>query len=274
MPILVALQQSIRVGVVLIKTYYNTIIGTLTLILSLLVLYISINTSDTAKTFFPKDFIQVSPITGEVIKSDVLPKKITEVTYAITDRTIPSSGLSSADIIYEYSDKSDKIFCKALFYSNEPPVNSLNKKDNILLRTVPKFNFIDVIDMPRDFTRSATSIFVTLSYNISSNFLYENNQYIHFRNKDIDIDKITSKPITVSNVIVQFSENTDINSPFDIQGSGKGLLFYGGKVVDIKWLKEKDNPIKLVDEEGNPMSLLRGQTWWIIVKDPTSVVYN
>lgn len=258
---------------ILIKIY-NTIIGTLTLILSCLVLYISLSKLDALKTFIPKDFIQVSPITGKVIKSDSLPKRITEVTYTLTDKSTPSSGLSAADIIYEYFDKSDNFFCKALFYSNMPQGNSGDNKTDISLRTVPKFNFIDGIDMSRDFTKSATSIFITLSYNISSNFIYENNQYSHFRNEDKNIDRITSKPITVSNIIVQFSDNTDINSPFDIKGKGKGLLFYGGKVADIKWLREGSNPIKLVDEDGNPVSLLRGQTWWIIAKDPTCVVYN
>jgi hypothetical protein len=261
-------------GVIFIKIYYNTVIAILTLILSCLVLYISVSKLAALKTFIPRDFLQVSPITGEVIKSDTLPKKVAEVTYTLTDKSTPSSGLSAADIVYEYFGKSDKIFCKALFYSNIPPENTLNSKSSISLKTIPKFNFIDVIDMPRDFTRSATSIFVTLSYNISSNFIYENNQYTHFRNKDKDIDKISSKPITVSNIIVQFSNTTDLNSPFDIQGKGKGLLFRGGKVVDIKWFKDGSNPIKLVDEEGNPVSLLRGHTWWVIVKDPTSVVYN
>ena len=50
--------------------------------------------------------------------------------------------------------------------------------------------------------KNATSIFITFNEDSSSNFLYENGEYYHYR--DLCIDRDNDTPVKLSNVIVQF----------------------------------------------------------------------
>jgi hypothetical protein len=253
----------------------NIAIYTLSIVLSCLVCYIAFKTLLTAKNYVPENSIHVSPLTGERIKPAFINNTPFEVTYTTSENTVSLDGISNAEIIYEYLDKSRVPYYKALFEKN-PPIksNPIVSIDSIQNRLLPKLNFIDSIDLPKDFTRSAGSIFVSLSYNLFSNFIYEDDTYHHYRDTYKDIDKSTSKEVAVSNVVIQFVKaNIEISSP-QVSGNGKGLLFRGGKVIDIKWDRQKSQPIKVIDEEGNPVSLIRGKTWWIIIHENSSVAYN
>lgn len=254
---------------------FNIIIYSLCIVLSCLVCYIAFKTLLIAKNYTPQNSILVSPLTGERIRPAFINNSPFEVTYSTAENTVSLDGISNAEIIYEFLDTNGIPYYKALFHKN-PPVkaNPIISIDSVPLKLLPKLNFMDSIDMPKDFTRSAGSIFVTLSYNLFSNFIYEDDSYHHYRDTYKDIDQTTTKPITVSNVIVQFvNENDEIHSPH-VSGKGKGLLFRGGKVIDIQWDREKEKPVKVVDEEGKPISLIRGKTWWIIIHENSSVAYN
>ena len=171
-------------------------------------------------------------------------------------------------------DINGQVYNKALFHDKIPKKSyPIIKVENVAERDLPELNFIDDIDLPSDYTKPVKSIFTTLSYNIFSNFIYEDNKYVHYRDSLKDIDETNSKSITVSNIIIQFNTYNNIN-PSKSEGSGKGLLFCGGKVMNIKWDKEKKAPIKLIDELGNPVYLLRGHTWWLLLKDATSLAYD
>lgn len=257
------------------NTNFRITIFGLCIILSCIICYIAFKSFFTTKTYVPKNSIHVSPLTGERIKSAFLENTPFEVTYTAVENTISLDGISNAEIIYEYLDSHGVPYYKALFQKSLPakskPIISI---DSFPTKLLPKLNFIDNIDLPKDFTKSAESIFVALSYNLFSNFIYEDDCYHHYRDTYKDIDNSTSKPITVSNVIVQFvNKNVEILSP-QVLGSGKGLLFRGGKVIDIKWDRSKNKPIKVIDEEGNSISLIRGKTWWIIIHENSSVAYN
>jgi Protein of unknown function (DUF3048). len=198
-----------------------------------------------------------------------------EVTYTANDENIRLKGISNAELTYEYVNNDGKPFYKALFSKSVPsrsdPITSI---DNTTDSSFPKINYIDLTELPNKYKKAAHSIFVKLYYNLSSNFIYENGLYYHFRDKYKDIDGANLRPITVSNVVIQFvSQDVNINT-YKIAGNGKGLLFCGGKVIDIKWNKEKTNPIKIVDEHGTPISLIKGSTWWIVLHENSSVAYN
>lgn len=253
----------------------NLFIYILSIILSCLICYIAVTILITAKTYVPKNSIYVSPLTGERVKPALVNSSPYEVTYTTSENTVSLNGISHADIIYEYLDTVGTPYYKALFTKN-PPIksNPIVSIESIPFNLLPKLNFMDEFDLPKDFTRSAGSIFVALNYNLFSNFIYEDDSYHHYRDTYKDIDNLTSKPIAVSNVVIQFvKEDIKITSP-QITGTGKGLLFRGGKVIDIKWDKEKNKPIKVLDENGNPISLIRGKTWWIIIHENSSVAYN
>lgn len=224
--------------------------------------------------YVPKNSINVSPITGERLEAVYQNvKNPMEVTYMNSNETDGFAGMGDADIVYEYMNGETMIY-KAIFYNKMPEKKfPITHMDNINLDALPKFNFLDMIDLSLENRKNATVLFISFSPEFYSNFVYEDGLYYHFKNNVKDTDENTNKPISISNIIIQL---VDESSPYlskDIDGKGDGLLFCGGKVMNIKWNKES-KPIKITDEQGNDVSLLRGKTWWIIVKKNTSVVYK
>ncbi|MFD3155655.1 DUF3048 C-terminal domain-containing protein [Haloimpatiens sp. FM7330] len=221
----------------------------------------------------PNIDINISPFTGKRLHKKVPPKNSIQVIYKLDNKTYDIDGLSNADIIFEYINSNNKIIYKALFYDNIS--NELDKSSQVnenTLKDLPKFNFVDIIDLNNNYKKSANSIFISFDEFTSSNFIYKNGQYCHYRNTKEDVDKKLNKPIQVSNVLVQFLKpEMDRDNPI---GCGDGLLFCGGRVIDIKWNKKGDTPIQITDKKGKPISLMRGSTWWILINENSSVAYN
>ena len=113
--------------------------------------------------------------------------------------------------------------------------------------------------------QKASYIFITLDYNIFSNFIYEKGNYTHYRNTKADLDAIDYKPVLVSNIIIQYTDNQKgIVNLYEL-GHGKGILFCGGKAIDIEWESDGVSPIKITDTKGNDVTLLEGKVWWVIL---------
>ena len=262
-------------GGVTIKGIVNSTIYILVIILSGMICFIALRTMSLAKARIPRNSVFVSPVTGERVTSVSTGIKPIEVTYIPVKSSTALNGISNAALIYEYIDKTGKPCYKALFHDKAPgKSSSMTSIESTSDRHLPKFNFIELKNLPKDYIRPARSVFVNLGNTVFSNFLYENGQYYHYRDTFKDIDKAASKQVAVSNIIVQFiGEGIKVDSPY-IEGSGKALLFSGGRVIDIKWDKNKNKPIKVVDEEGKPISLLKGSTWWILTPENSSVAYN
>lgn len=256
------------------KTIYDYIAYTLFGILIFIILFNFFKIIYHKMTYIPPNSINVSPITGERIEPVYNSEKTpVEVTYIYTENLKEASGLSDANIIYEYLDGSNSLVRKAIFYDKVPKNNyPVNNIDNISLSSLPKFKFLDTLDV-KDFPQSAKYIFVNFNNDISSNFIFEDGLYYHFQNTFKNIDKESNKQISVSNIIVQYVDKKESYLSKDITGSGEGVLFCGGKIIKIKWNKDS-NPIKITDEKGNPVSIIRGNTWWILLKNDNSVIYK
>ena len=96
-------------------------------------------------------------------------------------------------------------------------------------------------------------------------------------------DQETEEQIELSNVIVQFAAETPIvgddksRLEYEIIGSGSGLVFIDGKVVEVTWTKEeRDSRTIFYDLNGEEMEFNRGQIWVAIVPDRNveQVVFN
>ena len=203
------------------------------------------------------------------------------VFYSSKDGQISSNGLSQADYIFEYLNPNGSIYYQAIFQKKLPEnITSTEKYNSIFL--APEFNYKSIDNIPLNFTKPAGSIFVNFnsllsssSSLVSSNFIYSNGKYYHYKDKSKDIDGLNNAPVCVSNVIIQIS-NTSVteNNLNSIKGNGKGYLFTGGRGIEIKWNKEDSNPIKISDSNNNPVFLTNGSIWWIIIDSESSVVYN
>ncbi|MEJ5186185.1 MAG: DUF3048 domain-containing protein [Candidatus Geothermincolales bacterium] len=97
-------------------------------------------------------------------------------------------------------------------------------------------------------------------------------------------DLKTGKQLAPANVIVQFVkvQNSSLRdaagSPVPVSqvvGSGRCLVFSGGKVFVGRWKKgNRNSPTSFTDEEGRPILLRPGQTWIHLVGEDFRVDYR
>jgi len=251
---------------------------TLTLLALCLFIFLTISSNKAASAY---DFSGTAPANSNfnTLKASVPKSKI--VFYPSKNGQISSKGLSQADYIFEYLNPNGSIYYQAIF-DKELPKNITPTENHNSVFLMPEFNYKTSENIHLSLTKPAASIFVTFSSLlssssslVSSNFIYSNFKYYHYKDKSKDIDELNNTPVCVSNVIVQIS-NTPVteNNLNSIKGNGTGYLFTGGKGVEIKWNKEDSNPIKILDSNNNPVFLNKGSTWWIIIDNDSSVVFN
>lgn len=90
-------------------------------------------------------------------------------------------------------------------------------------------------------------------------------------------DQATGKQITANNVVVMWAKYTEathdmvgsVTWDIDMGGEGDVSVFKNGKRYDGTWKADRKTPPRFVDDEGNPIKLHVGRTWFQVV--PTSV---
>jgi hypothetical protein len=96
-------------------------------------------------------------------------------------------------------------------------------------------------------------------------------------------DQETQEQIRLSNVIVQFAVENPIAGDdksrleYELVGSGNGLVFMDGRVIETTWTKEgRDDRTLFYDKNGDQIQFNRGKFWISIVPDRNvdQVVYN
>jgi hypothetical protein len=96
-------------------------------------------------------------------------------------------------------------------------------------------------------------------------------------------DRENNEQVTVKNLLVQFVEESPIvNDPkgrldYELVGSGTGLVFVDGRVIEVTWNKEeRDSRTIFYDSDGEEMKFNRGKFWISVVPDRNieQVVYN
>ena len=106
----------------------------------------------------------------------------------------------------------------------------------------------------------------------------ENNSYLRYTGYDPSGEPIshrdqdTDGQIEVKNVIVQFADEIPVEGDdknrlsYDLVGSGTGLVFMDGTVVEVTWSKaDRDSRTLFYDINGDEMNFNRGQFWISIV---------
>lgn len=259
----------------MLKNHFSIVIYILSTIL-VLILSIFIYRIITHITYASvHDEINISKYTGQRLYTPYLEKSSKIATYTNTSKGAPLIGLSSADVVLEFLSNSSGITYKAIF--NKAAAKNINGAVNLKDYSnscLPKFNFSDNITLADIKGRNATNIFITFNEGSSSNFLYQNGEYYHYRG--LNIDKDNDSPVKLSNVVVQFINGTITNDETltSSENQGSGLLLCGGMAQDIKWSRKENSPIKISDEKGREVSLMPGTTWWIFIDKDSSVAYD
>lgn len=252
---------------------WNVIIYILIVILVILILYDLYKlTTRYNSDKIHHNSINVSPITGQRIQPVTTSNTLLEVKYSNL-KLKNLMNINDADIIYEtYNEEKDVLRYSAVFYNKKVKIHdSIEVIKTMDLSNLPKFNFMDTVELPKyNFLSDCDTIFIKFSLNRNSSFTYNGEGYLHYSDTIIDKHFITNQPLIFSNVIVQFVNSTEESSKdvFSYSGSGEGLLFCGGKVQPIYW---NDNKFFLSDKT-TPITLMRGNTYWIIATRNTEVI--
>jgi len=111
-------------------------------------------------------------------------------------------------------------------------------------------------------------------------YLPDENKYLRFmgyEDGDVPIphlDGDTKEQIEVTNLVVQFVAESPIvgddknRLAYQLVGSGLGLVFVDGKVIEVTWTKEsRDERTMFYDLDGNEIKFNRGKFWVSVVPD-------
>ena len=122
------------------------------------------------------------------------------------------------------------------------------------------------------------SIKYNQKYSVSYEYDVKSNTYFRYVNSKLQKDSRTLKPLSVSNVIIQYISVNKISSDkegrleIDVIGEGVARVFYGGSYFLTKWIKKsKEHPTLYYDNQGNLLELNKGKIWIELVSKETQI---
>jgi hypothetical protein len=131
----------------------------------------------------------------------------------------------------------------------------------------------------------ANSVYVDFSENIDFDANYEydpvNNNYKRFMGGIAHIDYAINEQISPANIIIQrvpregYYPSGYGRIKIDMVGEGEMMLFQNGELIEGTWKKEfRDDQTQWLNELGEPITLVRGQTWVELVPGKRVVSYE
>ncbi len=115
-------------------------------------------------------------------------------------------------------------------------------------------------------------------YNVVFGFLKENSCYLRYERDTTHRDAITGIKLCPTNVIVQITDMEVIDDIGRLKirtlGTGKSLLFSGGKMITGTWSKKGGETTNFLDEKGVPFSVLPGQTWIVVIDSEKKILHE
>jgi len=92
-------------------------------------------------------------------------------------------------------------------------------------------------------------------------------------------DQATGKQLSANNVVVMWADYTEathdmvgsVTWDIDMGGEGKASVFKNGKRYDGTWKADRKTPPTFTDEEGNPIKLHVGRTWFQVVPEDVKI---
>jgi hypothetical protein len=126
----------------------------------------------------------------------------------------------------------------------------------------------------------ANSVDILFGDSYDAGFEYDSNnkKYTRYQRGSKHLDQLNNKPLSPSNIIVQYTDMEVIDDigRLDIrtEGSGKSRFFSQGKTIPGTWKKTMAGVTAFLDNSGVPYPLLPGQTWIIIIDSSSKVQYE
>lgn len=130
---------------------------------------------------------------------------------------------------------------------------------------------------------AATKLTMNFSGSHTTGFVYDEQTRLYSASQygRDHVDGNTGKPMTYANVISLNTkqwgvfDGTYTRSFYQLIGEGKGHFATGGKIVPIKWSREKaEDPFVFMFEDGTPITLSVGTTYVGVAADTVSMSYE
>lgn len=164
-----------------------------------------------------------------------------------------------------------------LFTTPEKFLGYLENKKYNLSTNIPKMNFTTTLE-PAPSVHNFTIPYKPPEYEVTYIYQPSQNNYQRLVDGTTQVDANTNQVLTVKNVVVIFTDITPIpNDPLlrvelRTLGTGKAQVYTGGRMYEGNWHKDTpDSMIELVDNNGAPLPLQPGNTWFSVVDSSTVI---
>lgn len=129
---------------------------------------------------------------------------------------------------------------------------------------------------------TANTIFANFSSELfATSYAYdkESNSYLRSlagaAHNDREEGQINPKSIVVLKVTTQSRGGADGYEDVVTNGSGQAYIFQNGSAQEVTWRKDgRTEPLRLIDQDGKDVSLVRGQTWVAAITERGSVSWQ
>lgn len=151
-------------------------------------------------------------------------------------------------------------------YTNFKNIDALNKQKKF---TKSEFKSFPRVDGKAGAEPDATSVTINFSsptYNTQYRYSKKTNTYARYLagepHKDREKGTITPSVIVALRVNESTVMQDGAREKIQTSGSGKATIFQNGTAIDATWRKKsRAAPLELLDKNGEPIELVRGQTW-------------
>lgn len=126
---------------------------------------------------------------------------------------------------------------------------------------------------------NAKDIAIKLNRYYTVEYELKNGEYLKGMDNIPSVDKFNSKPLSVSNIVVQITDiklQTDgTHVDVDLVGEGTGYIISNGKYIKANWSRKAiDSPTLFSDMNGNKIPLSPGKTWWHITDKNVDIQFK
>ncbi len=180
--------------------------------------------------------------------------------------------LKRANFIFLYRNNTGNLIFKLLSDKNDSlKIHPLLDNSNSLSLTLSEFNYTTQESIIGLYNNMAKHLTLNFDNNHFILFSYDNNHYTLNNINDKSMNN-QLKDVSIDNILITFYQSENLQTLS--KHSGTGLLFTGGRIVDIEWSKKDSEPIKIVDEKGKPISLIEGKVCWILADNSLKIDFK
>ncbi|MET3683209.1 major membrane immunogen (membrane-anchored lipoprotein) [Alkalibacillus flavidus] len=123
-------------------------------------------------------------------------------------------------------------------------------------------------------TAESAKIVYSSNREVSYKYSAEHDGYLRYNDGEQTMEKGSGDPVVLQNVLIYETGHQVIDDvgrrEIDIQSGGQGYALQGGKLKEIQWEAVNDVMTPMVD--GEPLSLIPGQTWVNVVPESPGLI--